>query len=101
MTDYDYIVSFDETGQPYIAHFSISGAYGAAKNKVGSAYRSARSAVGGINSGVGRGVRVNHKYIAKIGNRYIYDAKELAAMKANQAKSATKNTVANAKKNNK
>jgi hypothetical protein len=31
--------------------------------------------------------RANHKYIAKIGNRYIYDAKELAAAKANQFRS--------------
>lgn len=88
----DYIVVFDENGQPYIEHFSIKGAYSSAKSGLTSAYNKASAKVQGVkNYGVGRGVRVNHKYIAKIGNRYIYDAKELAAAKANQFKSATKN----------
>ena len=89
MKDYDYIITFDENGQPYIEHFSLSGAY----NK-------ARSAV----AGVGRGILANHKYIAKIGNRYIYSAKELAAAKANQlkgrvqnAKTRASNTINNAR----
>lgn len=97
MTDYDYIVSFDETGQPYIEHFSLQRSAVNVRNRVGSAYNAARAKAAGVqNYGVGRGVRQNHKYIAKIGNRYIYDAKELAAAKANQFKSAAKKTTANA-----
>ena len=98
MPDNDYIILYDETGQPYIEHISLRGAYSSAKNKIGSVYNAARAKAAGVkNYGVGRGVRVNHKYIAKIGNRYIYDAKELAAAKAKQAKGAVTNAAKNAK----
>ena len=98
MPDNDYIILYDETGQPYIEHIALKGAYGAVKGYAGSVYNAARAKAAGVkNYGVGRGVRVNHKYIAKIGNRYIYDAKELAAAKAKQAKGAVSNVAKNAK----
>ena len=76
MNDYDYVVLFDENGQPYISH-----AFG---DRARAAWSSAKSAYGRASSTVKRAGQQAHKYLDKIQTRsgtfrYFYDPDELKA----------------------
>lgn len=99
MNERNYIITFDENSQPYIAHISWRGVKTMASGRV------SKGASRGMQ-GVGRGVRTAHKYIEKWGEgakaRYFYTQEELRAalnqgrQKAQQALSSAKQTAGNA-----
>ena len=101
MNDQDYILLFDENGQPYIAHASLSGLRQRASGAVRAVGQAAANAAGAAKEGVGRGVRTTHKYIQKIEEngrtRYFYTQEELKAYYA-EKKAAAQQTVNNVKK---
>lgn len=76
MNQNDYVILFDENGQPYIAH---AGWLDNAKNVITNAAQQ----VANKAKGVGRGVRQNHKYILKVfengKTRYFYKQEEVKA----------------------
>ena len=86
MNQNDYVILFDETGTPYIAH---AGLLSGARNAMSTVASAAANAA----KGVGRGVRQNHKYILKVIEnnkpRYFYTQEEVKAYYAEKKKAVS------------